>query len=69
MEIDIDWFEGYFEAKTREEKIEWLKTKELKYARGNNSGASFTPRAHQFYGILSHKLHELTSFDELEINK
>jgi len=66
MEIDIDWFEGYHEAKTREEKIKWLEEKELYY---KNAGGTFTHRAHQFYGILSQKLRELTSFEELEINK
>jgi len=65
MEIDINWFEEYFEAKTKEEKIEWLKNKHLKYVKGKEGGASFTSRAHLFYGILSQKLHELNSFDEL----
>lgn len=58
---DIDWFEGYFTARTREEKIEWLKNKHLKYVK---SGASFTSRAHQFYGMVQHKLEELTRSDK-----
>jgi len=59
MEIDIDWFEGYFKAKTKEEKIKWLSEKQLNF---ENASANFTPRAHQFYSILNQKLHELTSF-------
>lgn len=61
MEIDIDWFEGYFEAKTIEEKIKWLKTTDLKYT---NAAGDFTPRAHHFYGIVVQKLQELTTREE-----
>jgi len=69
MDIDIDWFEGYFEAKTREDKIKWLKEQVLYYDKGNDGGASFALRAHHFYGILSQKLQQLNSFEELKINK
>jgi len=58
MEIDIDWFEGYFEAKTKEAKIEWLNTTNLRYT---NAGGNFTTRAHHFYSIVKQKLSVLTS--------
>lgn len=69
MEVDIDWFEGYFEAKTREEKIKWLKEKVLYYNKEKDGGASFALRAHHFYGMVAQKLQQLNSFEELEINK
>lgn len=56
MKLDIDWFEGYFTAKTKEEKIKWLETTNLKYT---SAHGTFTDRAHEFYGIVAYKLSQL----------
>lgn len=66
MHIDIDWFEEYFNCKTKEEKIEWLKNKHSSY---KEATGHFTDRAHLFYAIIAQKLSELNSFNEINPKK